>query len=358
MTSLLIILLLIVILLVFLLAAYVYLVWQKTSDRRRADKKKRWLAERTSSLEQFLFTGYVARLIVPVKEYQYEALEDLLSDFLANYKFDKDEDPIRDFVDQFFVPQYKRRLRHRRWSVRMNTLYFIDLFNIKAMQEDLHMQLSDKRTTPEESFEIYLLLAKFGSADLMQLIRNPGKMPAFLLTELVSRLMNQDNVDRFIDEFNRFDRSWQGAILEVVRDQNLRSEKLQQQLEELLESENRELRVKSLKTLASQGYVSSIDRVVRLLERYGEKGKWDKPETIGERLMAARLMGSIRDDRFMPGLKRLIADRAYNVRSEAAKSIRQYRGGKGILQNIAESHLDPYARSIAQEWMERSPDYD
>lgn len=357
MTSLLILLLLTVVLLGLLLCAYVYLVWQKTSDRLRANKKKQWLSERFSDIEKFLFTGQGASLIVPAKEYQYEAMEDVLSGFLANYKFEEDFDPVRDFVDRHFVPRYKRQLRYERWSVRMNALYFIDLFRIESMQEELLRHLSAKRTAPEERIEIYLLLAKFQYKDLFDLIGDSKGIPAFQLAVLVGRLLSQDNVDEFVDRFDRFDRAWQGAILDVVRDRNLRSDKLQERLEELLGSGSRELRIKSLKTIAALGYVSSTERVARMLEQRLDRGEWDKPDAAGEKLMAARLMGSIRDERFLPCLRRLIGDAAYDVRSEAAKSIRQYRGGKEILQDLADSHADPFARSIAQEWIERSLGY-
>lgn len=357
MTSLL-VLLLTVISLVLLLTIYVYLLCRKALNQWRRKQKARWLKVQSHDIETYLFTGYGASFFAPVKEYQYEALEDTFSEFLSNYKFEKGFDPIEAYVDEYFVPLYRKRLRHRRWSIRMNALYFIGRFKIEAMQHELVRHLSSKLCSPEEKYEIFLLLADFEHKDLMELLKSTKEIPSFLLNELMGRLIHQDNVDRFVDCFSQFAGSWQGAILEIVRDKNLRSEKLQLLLEELIESDNRELRVKSLKTIASLGYISSTDLVIQWLEKNLENGQWDNPQATGERLMAARLMGNIRHEKFIPFLKRLVGDSVYSVRSEAAKAIRQYTRGKDILLSMASAHSDPFARSISQEWVERSLDYE
>ena len=356
--TLLLIVLLTVLLLLALLSIYVYLIGRKAWDRRVTARKERWLEERMPELEELLFAGRDVRSLIPTAQYQYEALENIFSDFLANYRFEGEADPLGAFINRYFVPYYRRRLGDRRWSVRMNALYFIDLFGIQSMKDDLLGHLSRKGCSPEERFQIFLLLAKFEHEGLMELLKKAKELPAFLLNELAGRLVNQDNVDSFVDEFGTFADSWKGAILEVVRDRHLRSDKLQLLLEELIVSDSRELRVKALKTLASLGYLSSIERFVEWMEGRLESEPWSRPQASGERLMAARLMGQIRDDRFLPYLKGLVGDNVYGVRSEAAKSIRQYRGGMDILRSLAESHEDPFARSISREWAERSLDYD
>jgi len=352
------VLLLAVISLGLLLAIYIYLVWRKALNQWHGTQKAHWLKVHSHDIETYLFTGHGGQSFAPVKEYQYEALEDTFSGFLGNFKFDKGFDPIGTFVEQYFVRRYRKRLRRGRWSERMNTLYFIDLFKIEAMQDELIRHLSSKRCSPEERYEIFLLLAEFEYKNLMELLKGSKDIPAFLLNELMSRLVHQDNVDEFADSFIQFSGSWQGAILEVIRDKNLRSDKLQLLLEHLITSEHHELRVKSLKTIAALGYVSNTDLIVQWMEGNIGSGHWDTPQAAGEKLMTARLMGSIRHETFIPFLNRLIGDGVYGVRSEAAKAIRQYKQGKELLQSIASSHADPYARSICQEWAERSLDYE
>ena len=341
-----------------LLAVYLYLLSSKILNRWYMNKKARWLELHSQDIQTYIYTGSGAERIVPESRYQYEALEDMFSDFLSNVRFEKEFEPIGDFVQQYFAPWYQKRLRSRSWSVRMNTLYFIHRFNIEVMQPDLIRHLSSNRCMPEEKFEIFLLLGEFECENLMELMTEAKELPVFLMNELLCRLVSQDNVDAYVDGFYDYPPSWQGAILEAVRDKHLRSDKLQRLLEELMVSMHSELRVKALKTIASLGYLSTIDPFIHWMDNRRVKGIWDHPQADGERLMAARLMGSIRHDRFIPYLNVLIGDRAYSVRTEAAKALRKYRQGKSMLTELASTHPDAFARSIAQEWIERNPEHE
>jgi hypothetical protein len=69
-------------------------------------------------------------------------------------------------------------------------------------------------------------------------------------------------------------------------------------------------------------------------------------------------MGDIRHEKFIPFLVQLLGDSVYHVRSEAAKAIRKYKQGRDILLSMASTHPDRFARSISQEWVERSLDYE
>lgn len=341
-----------------LLAVYLYLLCAKLLNRWYTNKKARWLEMKSHDIKTYIFTGSGAEHFVPQKRYQYEALEDTFSAFLSNVKFEKEFEPISAFVERYFVPWYRKRLRSRSWSVRMNTLYFISRFKIEWMQPDLIDHLSSKRCTPEETFEIFILLGEFEYENILELMKDARELPVFILNELLYQLVSQDNVDAYVDGFFEYTHSWQGAILEAIRNKHLRSEKLQLLLEQLMVSEHSELRVKALKTISSLGYLSTIDPFIQWVDTNREKGIWDHPQTDGERLMAARLMGSIRHDRFIPYLNTLIGDKSYGVRTEAAKSLRMYRQGKSMLTVLASTHPDAFARSIAQEWIERNPDHE
>jgi hypothetical protein len=341
-----------------LLAVYLYLIFRKLLNRWYTNKRERWLETHSDDIKTYIYTGSGSEHFVPEKRYQYEALEDTFSDLLSSVKFEKDFEPIGAFAQRYFVPWYQKRLQSGSWSVRMNTLHFINRFKIEVMQPDLIRHLPSKRCTPEEKFEIFLLLGEFECDNLMELMKGAKELPDFWLNELLCRLVSQDNVDTYVADFFDYTPSWQGAILEAVRDKHLRSEKLQRLLVLLLESEHAELRVKALKTIASLGYLFTIDPFIQWMDNNRENGIWDQPQTDGERLMAARLMGSIRHDRFIPYLNALIGDRAYGVRTEAAKSLRIYRQGKSMLTVLASTHPDAFARSIAQEWIERNPEHE
>lgn len=341
-----------------LIIMYIYLLCQKIKKRRNKIKQENWLEKRTATLYDFFLTGRVSRLMVPTKRYHFEALENMFSNFLENYKIDDEFNPIQTFADTYFADHYSNNLKHQQWSKRMNTLFFIDLFQMSTMIEQLLSHLNDKRCSPEEKLEIFLLLASFNYKELMSLLKTSGSLPTFMLNILVGRLINEHNVDRFVETFEQFNLAWKGAILEVVRDKHLRTETLQSLLESLLYSHISELRLKALKTIASLGYLSSISVFERWIAEQVNTARWLSPQLTGERLMASRLMGSIRSDSFLPYLEQLLGDQVYIIRSEAAKSIRQYKNGRALLQELAHSHSDQFARAICQEWLERSLDYE
>ncbi|MGD8192834.1 hypothetical protein ACQCN2_22980 [Brevibacillus ginsengisoli] len=346
--------------LLLLIILYAYLVWRKYLNLSIQKKKEEWLLKHDQEIKAYLQTGQASRTFVPTQEYQYEALEDFFSAFLSNFKLESDEDPIAVFADKYFVPMYKKRLQHGNWSTRMNTLYFIDLFRLRSMQDDLLVHLKSKKCTPEEAHQIYHVLATLGFDQFQDLWKETKELPPYLLNQVMSRLIDPDNFEKYLELFHELPLFWQKGFLDVVRDKNLRSEKLQNLLESLLEGDSteKELRVRAIKTIGSLGYLTSPETIVRLIDRNVEGKYWDTPKAAVEKMMVARLMGNIKKDCFIPYLENLISDSGYIVRVEAAKSIRKYKHGKERLMEIATSHTDLYAREIAMEWMERGADYD
>jgi hypothetical protein len=341
-----------------LLTIYIYLILKKARNIHCQNRKKAWVEKHREEIEIYSVTGEGASSFTPCKNYQFEAIEDYFVDYVSNFRIESGLNPVKSFVEQYFVPRYRKRLLHSKWSDRMNTLYFIDLFGIRMMQDDLLQLLQSKKCSPEERYQIYLLLADFAYPRLQDLMKKAKKLPPFLLNEMLNRLILPDKFESYIENFFEFPYEWQLSILDVLRAKNLRSLKLQELLEELMTAEDREIRVRAAKTIAGLEYISSTDIIIRILEVNLHKEEWQDPQSMIEKMMLARLMGNIRDERFLPYLKLFISDFGYLVRSEAARSLRKYKKGRDILLAIAAAHPDRYARNIAQEWLERSIEYE
>lgn len=341
-----------------ILMIYVYLIWKKFINIQYQNRKKVWIEQHMEEIEMYFITGEGASSFIPSEDYQFEAIEDFSSDYLSNFKTEGHFNPMKTFVEHYYVPRYRKKLVHSRWSVRMNTLYFVDLFKIEMMQEDLLKCLKRKQCSSEERYQIYLILADFNYVYLQDLIIGSKGLPLFLLKEILSRMIIPNNFESYVQDFYDFPYEWRLSILDVFGDKNLRSLKLQELLETLLNANEREMRVRAAKTIASLEYISSPDVIIWILDENFEKKEWQDPRSMSERMMLARLMGSIREERFLPYLNLLISDKGYIVRSEAAKSIRKYKNGREMLLSIIAEHPDNYARNIAKEWMERSMDYE
>lgn len=322
-------------------------------------KKEKWVLKYRKEIEAYLINGELDQVsFFPTKPFQYNALEEFFSHYLANYKVDQETNPIKKFVERYCISEYKKRLNDRKWSVRMNTLHFFDLVQLEGIQEDLLKRLKSRNVSNEEKYQIYILLASFGYKDLYGLFKESKGLPEFLLNVMLHRIVDENNIDEYIDMFEDLHFSWQIGILDMIRDKNLRTDKMILFLEQLIYSESVELRVRALKTISHIGYIRSASVILDWFEKSSKKEAWQSDKFIGERLIAARLMGMIKYEQFLPNLVQLISDSKYIVRTEAAKAIRKYKNGRESLWEIAANHSDGYAKQIAKEWAERSLDYD
>ncbi len=344
---------------VVLLCSYFYLVVIKLVNIGVNRKKQLWLHQHQMEIEAYLLHGDLNQVsFVPQKAYQFRALEDFFSHYLTNYKIDQNENLVKKFVERYFLSEYRKNLFASSWSVRMNTLYFLDLFQFEVLTEDLLKRLACKNLTSEEEYQIYILLASLEYEHLYELFKLSKGLPPFLLNVMLNRMVNEDNIGEYIAHFQDLHPSWQIGLLDVIRNKNFRSWEVIKFLESLLTAEIRELRIRALKTIAHIGYVSSFNIMIVWFETNSQREDWLSTDSIGERLMVARVMGMIKDERFLPFLEQLIADQKYIVRAEAAKSIRKYKNGKERLLRIVHYHSDLYSRNIAMEWLERSIEND
>lgn len=340
---------------------YVYLVLRKIGTNLFQKRKKEWLEQNMNELQEYFVAGkrsssFISRRCRPFELFQFEALEDFFSDYLSNFKIEPGFNPVEPFIEEYFVLWYRKRLFHSKWSTRMNALYFIDLFKIEMMQDDLLKLLESKKCSSEERRQIYLLLAEFRYVHLQDLLKESKGLPPFLLNEMISLVVTPDNFESYVDIFYDLPYEWRLSLLDVIRDKNFRSLKLQELLESLLKARDQEMRVRATKTIASLGYISSPDVITQILDEQREE--WQSQQSAGEKLMYARLMGNIKKQQFLQYLEQFISDKSYVIRSEAAKAIRKYKDGKEILLSITATHPDSYARNIAKEWLERSMDYE
>lgn len=337
-----------------LFSIYIYLVYKKMIKQQKNKQKEEWLNGNILFVENYLIKGEISASFIPRKEFEFEALENIFSSFMSIIKFEEGFDPIRPIINLYFISRYKDKLKHGNWSERMNSLLFINQFKIKMMQEDLIQHLSCKHCSLEEKFNIFLILASFKYEKLMQLLVDQKKIPSFLLTEILYLHVNEDNIHELLKDFDNLPVSFKNPILDLIRIKSLRSEQIHLLLEKLMTSENDELRIRTFKTIASLGYISSPNLIIQLLESNEKEMQLSNEE----KLMIVRLMGSIRNDLFLSYLFKLISDKAYMVRNEAAKSIKKYKNGEVVLNKIIEEHPDAYAINISKEWLERTADYD
>jgi len=328
---------------------YIYLLITKILSSRVRLAKDSWLERNAPMIESYLAYAEDSCDIQLRKKYEFEAFEDYLSDYLEIFQLGSKGGRIKDLTAVSLTERYRKLLYSNRWSARMNSLFFIRLFRMDHLLEEVLTLLSSRHCTPKEQYEIYLFLAEVHNNHAVDLILKSNRsLPDFMLRELLDRFISLENFEEYIVRFHQYPRDWRLCMVDVFRDKNLRSQPLFVLLETIALQEDHELRLRAMKAIAALGYVTSPSFVVELFNKVCQNGV-----DTADKILLSRIMGEVRYSCFIPLLEHLIKDKSYLVRNESAKSIRKYKGGIERLLRIADTHADGFARDAALEWIER-----
>jgi|HigsolmetaAR203D_1030402.scaffolds.fasta_scaffold00568_9 hypothetical protein len=111
-------------------------------------------------------------------------------------------------------------------------------------------------------------------------------------------------------------------------------------LERLLDSEDREIRARALKSIAEIGFATRHDKVLELA----------RSDSWVERMHSVRLIRSCSMERGIPLLVELLGDREWWVRYRAAESLTHFgEVGRSRLMWAREHHPDAFARDMAAQ---------
>jgi len=70
-------------------------------------------------------------------------------------------------------------------------------------------------------------------------------------------------------------------------------------------------------------------------------------------MVAAKLIGSLKEERGIQRLIELLHDQSWWVRSQAGQAIDQFTNGKEILRSVFETSNDVFAKDMAWEWLHK-----
>ncbi|GHH98056.1 HEAT repeat domain-containing protein [Neobacillus kokaensis] len=289
----------------------------------------------------YLQTGNGEWLNSSLNQEQLIALMELLTEYSNVLDGPVVEDRIREFADKYLTSFIKKELKKGRWSLRMNALYAIEGLYMKQLIPSVHALYKKRRTTIAEKSQIVKLLARFHDPQVPQYLKDIHEdLSNFSLLSIVSNL-EEKTLDELIENFNELSKKLQYVVIDTIGKKQLTHHHML--LHRLLSEDDEELRIRSLKAYANSGL--PID--TNLLAAFFESDNWQV------RMMAAKVTGVERIERFKLQLIYLLSDREYIVRSEAAKSILRFRDGEGILTMVVDQTKDLFAKDMAIEWLEK-----
>lgn len=324
-----------------LIILLMYLIARKTKEinkRRRIDSYKNKI---NPALFCLLTEGGDLSVISNANEIEKLAIEELLSKYVKTLEGKDEKEKISELASYWLSDYYRKRLKSRRWSQRMNALYHVEDFYITRLLEDVLELLHKKRLTHEEMIHILRILASFQYNGFYDLINHQyNHLSEFEYRGILLRL-EQDQFHKFVLNFQHFPVPLQTALFDVIA---LKKEISYLSFAEKAFFENEgEVKLRALKALAEIGYVPSVEPYLELLN----SSVWQ------ERMIAAKLMGNIKEDKSIPGLIELLHDSSWWVRSQAGQSISQFPNGKEILKSVLVTSNDSFAKDMAWDWLHK-----
>jgi HEAT repeat protein len=290
---------------------------------------------------KFLMDGMYSRGLVPRTKNQLKAIEDILSHYSKLLKGEQVKTRLNFLAELYLAEHYRNLLTSRKWSHRMNALYHIEDFQLKALLKEVKCLIAKKNVSQEEATHILRILATFQTKDLFEILTEKfDSLSEYEYRNLLIRI-EKNQFDQFVLGFHKCQNQLQKAILDVIAVKKEMSYCVF--TESVFFTYSNEVKVRALKTLAELGYVKKIKPYLDLLT----STKWE------ERMISAKLFGELKETRGIPGLINLMHDSIWWVRSQAGHAISKFPNGEEILQRVYETTEDPFARDMAWEWLQK-----
>ncbi|WP_160725855.1 HEAT repeat domain-containing protein [Bacillus sp. USDA818B3_A] len=318
-----------------------YLTIRKAFEIRKRKKVKEYSEIFNPLITSILIEGVLSRKLTPENILQQTAIEQLLIKYTKVIEGKEEKERLSQLASLYLSDYYQKRIQSRKWSTRMNTLYHIEDFNMINLAEDVFRMLQRKRLTQQELIHILRTLALFQFEQLFDLLTTRYQD----LTEFDYRHilipLEQKRFDQYVLHFHHAGGALQKAIIDVIASKKEITYIVF--LENIFSSYSGEIKLRALKALAEIGYVKNIAPYMNLL--YSDK--WE------ERMVAVKLIGSLKEQSAIPRLIELLHDQTWWVRAQAGQAISQFTTGKEILLNVLETSTDTFAKDMAWEWLHK-----
>ncbi|HZG56072.1 hypothetical protein [Paenibacillus sp.] len=335
--------------LLFVLYGYVVLA------KRRWLRAGRFVEDRLEAIEAALQRNADAKLpldALVAMAAKHRAWRVATQDFLARRAAlggtDEEVERTRALARACFADAYRRGLTAGRWSERMNAIGYIALFRLEEFWPELAWALNDERRTQPERMLALRALATLQRVEAIDfLAASPKGLTDHDIRHALMPL-GEGVLHRCCVSFDNFAPWVQTNILDVLRVRNIRDEATLRLFERALRSDSVELRIRAMKGIANFGTVGEEAEEAFLARMVDWRGMhWS------EKLMAARWMGAIPNDRYPPLLEQMLEDAHHAVRYQAMQSLMEYPGRRARLERLSAAQSDRFAGVLAQEMMER-----
>nr|WP_255706437.1 MULTISPECIES: HEAT repeat domain-containing protein [Anoxybacillus] len=328
-----------------LCAIFLYLVVNKRKDYKWKQEVEIYKQRYESALFRFLAYGE-EQIAPPSSAAQHVAMMELLDHFLRVLANEDVKARAMMLAETYFVDYLREQLQHRRLGRRMNALFFIEDFYLRALIHELEAMYEQKQLTMMEKRQLLKMFALFRHPHVYEYMKQTDDSFTQFDYRLILSRMDDDTFAKLVDHFFDWNEKIQYAIIDMIG--------IMQKLAHipflrtLLQHKQSEYRIRALKALAEIAFPLDAEQ----LRPHLQSPIWQ------ERLMALRLCARTVKEELIETIEQLMKDRMFAVRSQAAEALLRMPNGLAMLERIAHTSDDPYARDMAREWLERGREYD
>ncbi|MCM3088523.1 hypothetical protein M3557_11390 [Bhargavaea ginsengi] len=261
--------------------------------------------------------------LVPENEAERMAVEEIFRSYMKNLSDPEINGRIRGFAETYLAYFYKRKLRSRDWSTRMNALYRIEDFKISNLLEDLR-KLDRKKLSAEETFQLLMIELQF-EPDLFleRTERHLGKLTEYEARQLFF-LMPDHLFEQAENRFPDLEPVLRYALIEVL---GMRQDLAKLPfLEGLLDSRDNETRIRALRAIDALG-IRTPDRILKMAIN---STVWE------ERFLAGKMLHRLHPGEAAVFAEQLKEDPSWLVRQEILTLSKKIYGAKTADQNDGE----------------------
>lgn len=319
---------------------FIYMLLSKLLQNSYRQKMDGFKEELREKVFRYLYRKDNTILEQAWSRMELKALEELFSDFADVVQGDEVEERITIFSETHFSELYKRNLLHRRWSIRMNSLYALEDFQMRGMVPFLLGPYQSRKLSLEERRQLLKILVRFQTSQWEDLLKDPEwRLSEFMYRSLFG-VMTESQFHTMVSCLKEYPEYIQLPVVDMIGIDGKRE--YLGYLEEKLNSASGEMKIRMLKAMNELGYSGILKQMDQV---YSPESTWE------ERLMLSKLLGRTNLSESFSLLMEFLSDTNFDVRNNAAKSILAIDGGTELLRHVYETSTDPYARDMAEEWL-------
>ena len=294
----------VVFLLLLLAVLPAYLFIARAAEEKRGRRAAAYLERNTAAWFRHLRGLEPAgEELIPKDRGEAAAVEEVFRSYLNNVTGEAIRERIRVFSNRHLSSYYRKKLRSRNWSDRMNALYRIHDFGVDSLAEDCRA-LGNREVSRDEQFQLLLIDLAFRPDGFVERnIHRNGQISEVENKELLFR-MPEDVFHGTARRLDELANDTKYALIDVLG--------MKQDiywlpfLEKQLDSSDQELRIRALRAIDALG-IRTPDPI---LDQAVFSPVWQ------ERFIASRMIRRLPDKKALQYAEVLAGDESWLVREE------------------------------------------